>query len=39
MGEGESMHSISQRFGMKVSALKKLNRKAKDRPGTRLRLR
>ena len=39
IGEGESMHSISQRFGMKVSALKKLNRKAKDRPGTRLRLR
>lgn len=39
IGEGESLHSISQRFGMKVSAIKKLNRKLKDRPGTRLRLR
>lgn len=39
IGEGESMHSLSQRFGMKMEAIKALNRKAKDEPGTRLRLR
>lgn len=36
IGEDESMHSISQRFGIRLDALKKLNPKAKDRPGTRL---
>lgn len=39
IGEGESMHSLSQRFGMKMEKLKALNKKAKDRPGTELRLR
>lgn len=39
IGEDESLHSLSQRFGMKLSVLKSLNPKAKDRPGERLRLR
>lgn len=39
IGEGESMHSVSQRFGMKMSRLKSLNKRSKDRPGTELRLR
>lgn len=39
IGEGESMRSISQRYGMKLSVLKKLNKRAKDRPGTILKLR
>lgn len=39
IGEGESMHSLAQRFGMKMEKLKALNKKAKDRPGTELRLR
>ena len=39
IGEGESLHSVAQRFGMKTSRLKSLNKKAKDRPGTTLRLR
>ena len=34
IGEGESIHSISQRFGMKLSSIKALNKKAKDKPGT-----
>ena len=34
IGEGESIHSVAQRFGMKVSAIKALNKKAKDTPGT-----
>ena len=38
IGEDESMHSIAQRFGMKLETITKLNPKAKDRPGTRLRL-
>lgn len=38
IGEGESIRSISQRYGIKLSSLKKLNKKAKDRPGTILRL-
>lgn len=33
IGDGESLHSISQRFGVKLSVLKKLNPKIKDRPG------
>lgn len=39
IGEGESMHSVSQRYGMKLSVIKSLNPGAKDRPGTTLRLR
>ena len=39
IGEDESMHSIAQRFGMKLEAIRNLNPKAKDRPGTKLRLR
>lgn len=39
IGDDESIHSIAQRFGMKTGAIKALNPKAKDHPGTRLRLR
>lgn len=39
IGEGESMHSLSQRFGIKLERLRALNPKAQDRPGTTLRLR
>lgn len=39
IGEGESIHSLAQRFGMTVRALTALNPKAKDRPGTKLKLR
>ncbi|MDE6340519.1 MAG: glucosaminidase domain-containing protein [Muribaculaceae bacterium] len=39
IGEGESIHSIAQRFGMRLATLQKLNPNAKDRPGTTLRLR
>lgn len=39
IGEGENMRSISQRYGIKLSVLKGLNKKAKDKPGTVLRLR
>lgn len=39
IGEGESLHSVAQRFGMKIDAIKKLNPKAKDHPGTKLKLR
>lgn len=39
IGEDETLHSVAQRYGMKLSALKALNPKAKDRPGQRLRLR
>ena len=38
IGEGESIHSVAQRFGMKMSVIKDLNKKAKDAPGTVLRL-
>lgn len=38
IGEGESMRSIAQRYGMKLSVVKSLNNKAKDRPGTVLKL-
>lgn len=38
IGADDTMHSISQRFGMKLSELQRLNPKAKDRPGTKLRL-
>ena len=36
IGEGESMHSLSQRFGIKLESLRRANPGAKDRPGTRL---
>ena len=39
IGEGESMRSIAQRYGMKLDAIKALNKKAKDKEGTVLRLR
>ena len=39
IGEGEDMRSVSQRYGMKLSELKKLNKKAKDKAGTVLRMR
>lgn len=39
IGEGESIHSIAQRFGMKLSTLRRLNPRTADRPGTTLRLR
>lgn len=39
IGEDESIHSIAQRFGMKMQTILRLNPRAKDRPGTRLRLR
>lgn len=39
IGDGESIHSIAQRYGMKLAAVVALNPKAKDRPGTTLRLR
>lgn len=39
IGEDENIHSIAQRFGMKLEVLTALNPKAKDHPGTRLRLR
>ena len=39
IGDDESIHSIAQRFGIRLDVIKSLNPKAKDRPGTRLRLR
>lgn len=39
IGEGEDMHSLAQRYGMKLSALRVLNPKSKGRVGDRLRLR
>ena len=39
IGEGESMHSLSQRYGIKLSALYALNPKAEDKAGTRIKLR
>ena len=39
IGEGESLHSVAQRYGIKVKAIRELNKKAKDEPGTILRLR
>lgn len=38
IGEGESLHSVAQRYGMKESAIKALNKKGKDKPGTELKL-
>lgn len=39
IGEGESLHSVSQRYGMQVKTIRELNKKAKDQPGTILKLR
>lgn len=39
IGEGESIHSLAQRYGMKMSALLALNPKATDKPGSRLKMR
>lgn len=39
IGDGESIHSIAQRFGMKLESIRRLNPRAADRPGTKLRLR
>ena len=38
IGQDESMHSLAQRFGMKLSSLQALNPKAKNKPGERLKL-
>lgn len=38
IGRDETMHSISQRFGITMEALRKYNPKAKDKPRQRLRL-
>lgn len=38
IGDGEDLHSVSQRLGIKLSALRDMNPRAKDRPGTRLKL-
>jgi len=38
IGEGESIHSVAQRYAMKTEAIIALNPRAKDRPGTRLKL-
>lgn len=39
IGEGENMRSISQRYGVKLSVIRNLNPKSKDKPGTVLRMR
>lgn len=39
IGEGESLHSLSQRFGMQLDILIKLNPNTPDRPGEKIRLR
>ena len=39
IGERESMHSIAQRYGMKLSRLKALNPGVRDKAGATLRLR
>ena len=38
IGQDESIHSVAQRFGMKMSRLLELNPKSKDKPGTKLKL-
>ena len=38
IGDGETMHSVAQRFGMRLSTLRKLNPEATDIPGTKLNL-
>ena len=39
IGEGESLHSLAQRYGVSLKTLKKLNKRVKDRPGERIKLR
>ncbi len=39
IGEGESLHSVAQRYGIKMKTIKELNKKAKDEPGTVLKMR
>lgn len=39
IGEGESLHSLAQRFGIKMKVLKELNRRVKDQPGSVVKLR
>ena len=39
IGEGESIHSLAQRYGMKMERILALNPKAKDKAGTRLKMR
>lgn len=38
IGDGESIHSLSQRFGMTMESILRLNPDARDESGTRLRL-
>lgn len=38
IGEGESMHSIAQRYGMSLETIRRLNKNVKDKPGTVLKL-
>lgn len=38
IGVDEDLHSIAQRFGLRLSVLKALNPKAKDRPGEELKM-
>lgn len=38
IGRDETMHSLAQRFGIKMEALRRYNPKAKDKPRQRLRL-
>lgn len=39
VGDGESLHSLSQRFGIRLSTIRDLNPGAADTPGTVIRLR
>ncbi len=39
IGQDESIRTLAQRYGIKLEKLKELNPKAKDKPGTRLKLR
>ncbi len=39
IGQDETIHSVAQRFGVKMEYILALNPKAKDKPGERLRLR
>lgn len=39
IGDGESMHSVAQRYGMRLYTLRRLNPDVADSPGARLRLR
>ena len=38
IGEGESLHSLSQRYGIKLSSLKDFNKDIEDKPGMVIRL-